>query len=180
MSEDLKIAARLDTLTPKQREVVGLVAEGLTSKEIGRKLGITESAVNQRIEVVRQRLGGISRANIGRIYRQTNTLVITIPTSNSLTGKSIQLQALAALDQQSSTEGVGGFAASDDEANGELQPSTLSPILPAAILPAACHGRNARLVRSAMIVVIALGLLAIGILTIVASHIMGLVMTTAA
>lgn len=165
MTDDLKLAARLDALTPKQREVVTLVAEGLTSKEIGRKLGITESAVNQRIEVVRQRLGGISRAAIARIYRQTNTLMITIPTSNSLTGKPIQLQAFAALEQPSSTEGVGGFAASDDEANGELQPSTLPPSF---------HGPDGRLVRFAAIVVIALGLLGIGVLTIVASHTLGL------
>lgn len=170
MTEDLKIAAQLDTLTAKQREVVGLVAEGLTSKEIARKLGITESAVNQRIEMVRQRLGGISRASIGRIYRQTNTLMITIPTSNSLTGKPIQLQAVATVDQQSSPEGVGGFAASDDEANGELQPSTLPPLF---------HGPDARLVRLAAIVVIALGLLAVAVLTIVASHTLGLVMTSA-
>ena len=176
MSEDLKIAALLDTLTAKQREVVELVAEGLTSKEIARKLGITESAVNQRIEVVRQRLGGISRASIGRIYRQTSTLVITIPTSNSLTGKPIQLQALATSDQQSSTEGVGGFAASDDEANGELQPSNLPP----QILPPALAGRGSRLMRFAAVVIIALGLLGVGVLTIVASHTMGLVLGGAA
>lgn len=170
MTDDFMLAARLDTLTPKQREVVILVAEGLTSKEIGRKLGITESAVNQRIEVVRQRLGGISRAAIARIYRQTNTLMITIPTSNSLTGKPIQLQAIAATEQPLPAEGVGGFAASDDEANGELQPSTLPPSF---------HGPDARLVRFAAIVVIALGLLGIGVLTIVASHTMGLVLAPA-
>jgi DNA-binding NarL/FixJ family response regulator len=35
----------LDRLTPRQREVLQLVAEGATTKEIGRKLGITVKTV---------------------------------------------------------------------------------------------------------------------------------------
>lgn len=168
MNDVLKQTSQLDTLTAKQREVVALVSEGLTSKEIARNLGISESAVNQRIEVVRQRLGGMSRAQIARIYRQTNTLVITIPTSKSLTGKPIQLQALARTAQPLQPEGVGNPAATDDRVIGVLQPSTL---------PSLFHGPNARLIRLAAIVVIALGLLALAVLTIVASHILGLVLT---
>lgn len=164
MTDDLTLAARLDTLTPKQREVVILVAEGLTSKEIARKLGITESAVNQRIEVVRQRLGGLSRSAIARIYRQTNTLMITIPTSNSLTGKPIQLQAFAATEQPLLPEGVDGLTATSGSAVDELQPSTLPPLF---------NGPDTRLVRLAAIVIIALGLLGIAVLAIVASHTIG-------
>ena len=92
MTDELARAAQIDRLTAKQREVLAFVSEGLTSKEIGRKLGISESAVNQRIETIRQRLGGMSRAQIGRIYRRQNTVLVTLPTSNSLTGKPIQLQ----------------------------------------------------------------------------------------
>ena len=56
MSDLLKQMALLDALTDKQSEVLVFVSEGLTSKEIARRLGISESAVNQRIEVIRQRL----------------------------------------------------------------------------------------------------------------------------
>lgn len=57
-------------LTPKQHEVLRFVAENRTSKEIAWDLGISESAVNQRIEGVRSRTGGPPRAELARAYRQ--------------------------------------------------------------------------------------------------------------
>lgn len=62
--------APLPQLTAKQREVIALVADNRTSKEIARLLGISESAVNQRIEHIRTRLGGIPRGELARLYRQ--------------------------------------------------------------------------------------------------------------
>lgn len=92
MDDIFEQTAALDGLTEKQKEVLSLVAEGMTSKEIARKLGISESAVNQRIEVIRQRLGGLPRTQIARLYRRMSTVVFTVPPSNPVTGKSIQLQ----------------------------------------------------------------------------------------
>ncbi|MFC0683617.1 helix-turn-helix domain-containing protein [Novosphingobium clariflavum] len=46
-----------------------LVAENRTSKEIAWELGISESAVNQRIEGVRGRTGSPPRAELARAYR---------------------------------------------------------------------------------------------------------------
>ena len=66
-STDLKL---LPQLTEKQREVLALVADNRTSKEIAGLLGVSESAVNQRIEMIRNRLGGIPRGELARIYRQ--------------------------------------------------------------------------------------------------------------
>ncbi len=60
----------LPDLTRKQREVLALVADNRTSKEIAARLGISESAVNQRIESVRARLGGIPRGELARLFRQ--------------------------------------------------------------------------------------------------------------
>ncbi len=155
MVDILKQTALLDALTDKQREVIALVSEGLTSKEIARKLGISESAVNQRIEVTRQRLGGMSRAQIARIYRQTSTLVITIPTSNSLTGKSIQLLHEGEQEQPWFPEGAETVQAAASTGNGVLQPSTFSlfPMVPNGIAS-----------RIAMIVAVAFGLLASAVL----------------
>lgn len=59
----------LPQLTKKQREVLALVADNRTSKEIAGLLGISESAVNQRIEIVRARLGGLPRGELARLYR---------------------------------------------------------------------------------------------------------------
>lgn len=66
---DLKTKS-LPTLTAKQRDVLALVADNRTSKEIAARLNISESAVNQRIEMIRQRLGGLPRGELARLYRQ--------------------------------------------------------------------------------------------------------------
>ncbi|HQV02612.1 MULTISPECIES: LuxR C-terminal-related transcriptional regulator [unclassified Novosphingobium] len=161
MSELLKQTALLDSLTDKQREVLLLVAEGMTSKEIARKLSISESAVNQRIEVIRQRLGGMSRASIARLYRDTNALIFTIPTSNSLTGNAIHLQAESEFDQQLSSEGAEVFNAPGDEADGELQPSTF---------PLLMRGSEGKQWRHAAVVLIAVGVVSLALLLIVVSH----------
>lgn len=63
-------AQSLPELTHKQRDVLALVADNRTSKEIAARLGISESAVNQRIEMVRSRLGGLPRGELARLYRQ--------------------------------------------------------------------------------------------------------------
>jgi DNA-binding CsgD family transcriptional regulator len=161
MADLLHQTALLDALTDKQREVLALVSEGMTSKEIARKLGVSESAVNQRIEVIRLRLGGLSRAQIARIYRRTSTLMITIPTSNSLTGKPIPLTQIEELAQQLTPEGADDFAATNGDELGVLQPSTFFPPV---------ESPDARLVRAAAVVVIAVGMLALGLLTIVIGH----------
>lgn len=161
MVDIVKQTALLDALTDKQREVIALVSEGMTSKEIARKLGISESAVNQRIEVIRQRLGGLSRARIGRLYRDTSTLVITIPTSNSLTGKSIQLQTRDEVEQHPLPEGVDDLAAPAAEELGVLQPSThLSPR----------RGSQGILYRLGMIVWIGVGIAALIVLILAIVH----------
>lgn len=161
MADLLHQTALLDALTDKQREVLALVSEGMTSKEIARKLVVSESAVNQRIEVIRLRLGGLSRAQIARIYRRTSTLMITIPTSNSLTGKPIPLTQSEELAQQLLPEGAEDFAATNGDELGVLQPSTFFSQLDNA---------DARLVRAAAVVLIAVGMLALGLLTIVIGH----------
>lgn len=156
MPNALEQTALLDRLTAKQKEVLGYISDGLTSKEIGRKLGISESAVNQRIETIRQRLGGLPRAQIARLYRRQSTLLITIPPSNSLTGKTIQLQAEAELAQAWSAEGVVDLTAPEaGEGNGRLQPSTF---------PSIWNGPGAVWVRLGAIIAMAFGLVAFGVL----------------
>lgn len=156
MADILEQTALLDRLTPKQREVLAYVSDGLTSKEIGRKLGISESAVNQRIETIRQRLGGLPRAKIARLYRRQSTLLITIPSSNPVTGKPIQLQADHDPSQLLSAEGVVDLAVPEaGEGSGRLQPSTP---------PSIWNGPGAVWVRLSAIVGLALGLVALGVL----------------
>lgn len=69
MTSKARAERSLPQLTRKQREVLALVADNRTSKEIAGLLGISESAVNQRIEIVRARLGGLPRGELARLYR---------------------------------------------------------------------------------------------------------------
>ena len=57
-------------LTEKQAAVLDLLALGLTSKEIGFQLGLSESAVNRHIEILRSRYGDITRKHLARLYRE--------------------------------------------------------------------------------------------------------------
>ena len=58
-----------DNATDKQIEVLDLAASGMTSKHIARELGIVPRAVDQRIDVVRGKLGGMPRVDVLRHFR---------------------------------------------------------------------------------------------------------------
>jgi pimeloyl-ACP methyl ester carboxylesterase/DNA-binding CsgD family transcriptional regulator len=51
-------------LTPRQLQVAALVADGLTNRQIGGRLGIEERSAEGHVERIRQRLGVTSRAQI--------------------------------------------------------------------------------------------------------------------
>ena len=156
MPDTAEQTALLDALTLKQREVIGYVSEGLTSKEIARKISISESAVNQRIEIIRQRLGGLPRSQIARLYRQQRTLMLTIPTSNFLTGNPMPLRDLDVARQAAGVEGaVDPGAPGAARIGSMLQPSTIFHTL---------NGPASPWLRLGAIVLIALGLAATALL----------------
>lgn len=101
----------LSQLTPKQREVLALVADNRTSKEIASLLGISESAVNQRIEMVRARLGGLPRGELARLYRQLNAEDSSNMDGNSDTWKKIQVSESSFSDNSAPAESVSRVSA---------------------------------------------------------------------
>jgi DNA-binding CsgD family transcriptional regulator len=56
-----------DRLTERQKDCLRLVAQGYTSKEIGRQLDLSPSTVDNHILAATQSLGAMSRAEAGRI-----------------------------------------------------------------------------------------------------------------
>jgi DNA-binding CsgD family transcriptional regulator len=60
-------------LTGRQREVAALVTDGLTNREIGARLGITERSAEGHIERIRIRLGVRSRAQVAAWWVATRT-----------------------------------------------------------------------------------------------------------
>lgn len=109
----------LSQLTKKQREVLALVADNRTSKEIACLIGISESAVNQRIEAIRARLGWIPRGELARLYRQANQEILPELQVNSDTWKKIQVPQTALPDQGERAEGVLSFASGSHRSTAE-------------------------------------------------------------
>jgi len=53
----------LETLTPREQEVLKLVVDGRTNKEIGKELGIVEDTVKKRMKSILVKLGATNRAS---------------------------------------------------------------------------------------------------------------------
>jgi len=67
-------AATLAALTDKQREVLDLLIEHKTSKEISRLIGISPHTVDQRLAQARAKLGGGNRGEVANEYRRLKSL----------------------------------------------------------------------------------------------------------
>jgi DNA-binding NarL/FixJ family response regulator len=51
----------VESLTPREREVITLVAEGRTNREIGRRLGVAERTARTHVSNILAKLGLASR-----------------------------------------------------------------------------------------------------------------------
>ncbi len=58
-----------DSITPRQREVIQLIAEGLSNDELGLVLGISPRTAKAHCDVLRQKLGVNRRRQIPLAYR---------------------------------------------------------------------------------------------------------------
>jgi DNA-binding CsgD family transcriptional regulator len=58
-----------ESITPRQREVIRLIAEGLSNEELGQELGISPRTAKAHCDVLRQKLGVSRRRQIPLAYR---------------------------------------------------------------------------------------------------------------
>jgi len=58
-----------ESITPRQREVIQLIAEGLSNDELGVALGISPRTAKAHCDILRQRLGVNRRRQIPLAYR---------------------------------------------------------------------------------------------------------------
>lgn len=161
LSEPLS-TQRLSGLTGKQRQVLALLADNRTSKEIAGLLGVSESAVNQRIETIRTRLGGVPRAELARLYRQLSQAEFDdVTTYNLITGDNLQLSdASLSANVGLGKPRVGAF--SGDGWRAEAIMAAGSPLIIQSspkVVPEVLEGKYGNLNRIAVIVGIAVGLL---------------------
>jgi DNA-binding NarL/FixJ family response regulator len=66
-------AERLSSLSAQERRALALLAEGLTNKEIGSRLNLTEKTVKNYLAVVFEKLGVSRRAQAAAIFVQATT-----------------------------------------------------------------------------------------------------------
>ena len=59
--------ARVDTLNPREREVMGLVVEGMANKQIARKLALSEKTIEVHRARVMTKMGADSLAELVRL-----------------------------------------------------------------------------------------------------------------
>ena len=60
---------KLNLFTRRQRDVIHLVAEGLTNTQIATELGFSESTIRQETMRIYEILGATGRADAVRMYR---------------------------------------------------------------------------------------------------------------
>lgn len=60
----------LESLTPREREVLALMADGLTNAQIGARLYITQETTKTHVKNVMRKIGAANRSQAGAMYRQ--------------------------------------------------------------------------------------------------------------
>jgi len=66
---DLATERKPTLITPRQREVVALIAAGCSNDEVGMRLGISPRTVKAHCDVLRQKLGVRRRRQIPMAFR---------------------------------------------------------------------------------------------------------------
>ena len=106
-SEEPLDSLDFESITSKQREVLDHLVDGRTSKEIAALVGVSESAVTQRIEGMRHRSGWISRAALVRQYKDW---LSKCPHSSckQFTGQIFQVPSVGKLNEVSIQDDLAG------------------------------------------------------------------------
>ncbi len=63
------VSHRRSSITPRQREVVALIAAGCSNDEVGARLGISARTAKAHSDALRQKLGVSRRRQIPAAYR---------------------------------------------------------------------------------------------------------------
>jgi DNA-binding CsgD family transcriptional regulator len=137
----------LASLTAKQREVLDLLLEHKTSKEIARILQISPHTVDQRIQFAKDKLGAQSRSEVAVLYRRLLEICGQLTYEDS--GIAVPAGAphdVPAQPVPSLETGQGSGTQSTPPADAELDYAVVQELF---------EGRNGTLVRLGAIVAIA-------------------------
>lgn len=168
MASQSPSAAEFDFLTVKQKAALDLLANHRTSKEIAHTLGVSETSVNRRIEVVKLRLGGITRQELARRYNlwlatQPNADAETPENGQSAcvenTGDILQLAEQATPEERPDRDSEASETAFEDPVAMSIEAPWKEWSEP-RIVPRVLDGENATLTRGATIAILLLAIVA--------------------
>ena len=146
--EHSEIEFTLAGLTAKQREVLDLLIEHKTSKEIARALGISPHTVDQRIQFAKEKLGAGSRSEVALLYRRL------IEICGQLTYQDSRIAASAEVTDNGSGTQAGPLSAlRRRERTYPDQPRETEADYP--VVPELFEGRYGTLIRLGAIIAIA-------------------------
>ncbi len=152
-----------DFATPRQRAVLDLLANSRTSKEIAHQLGISEAAVNRRIEVLRSRLGGVTRHELARQYREWAAQNAGFSADRACEENEMQILPLATSALSGDASRRDSRLASGEGLRDQLAISIEAPWSQPAepqVVPGVLDGDNALLTRGAAVGIILFAILA--------------------
>ena len=150
----------LESLTEGQLEVLDLLAEGLTGKEIAGRLGISDSGARQRIERVRRKFDGMTSNELARFWRDRRATASVTADDTPCTNLSWQTSHLA--DQANfGEEPRRNRSPSDLEFSDAYVIDTSAPWSPrkdVSLVPEVLDGENAVPARWMFVVFAAIGM----------------------
>jgi DNA-binding CsgD family transcriptional regulator len=138
----------LSVLTAKQREVLDLLLEHKTSKEIARTLAISPHTVDQRIELAKRKLDAASRSELAMTYRRLRAIC------EPLTHEDSHIASEALPNHKSGTDDANGGTEPDHPKRTQPQ-ETAQPAPDYRVGPEMFEGRHGTLMRIAVIVTLA-------------------------
>lgn len=147
---------RIEDLTGKQFETMELVGRGLTTKQIAHELGLSMSGATQRVETLRAKFGGVTKAELGRIFREA----VEIPANESSRNSTCKKNPVAAhieFAQPDSRDAQGSHLLLADSLTFDASPPWAGHVEP-NVVPEVLNGENATTFRLLAAVGIALGL----------------------
>jgi len=141
----------LDALTSKQREVLDLLIQHKTSKEISRILGISPYTVDQRILLARGKLQVASRSEVAQAYR----VLLEQERAETLSGKPVYRSPEVARTPEIGEVGdeeqmpVEVWAGRDEGDGDDVAPSAPAPMAETGhhVLPEVFDGPQGTLLR---------------------------------
>lgn len=154
-------------LSERQEQVLLLIDRRLTIKEIAGELGISETRVNQHIDMLKRRLDANTHRELAARYQELLASPLPTPFRNSAEGKTKLSGGDEARSSQSRVADD-GLALADVHAFSLEAPWTRAS--EPRVVPPALDGNNAVLLRLAVIAAMVFGILASLVLAITAAH----------